>query len=57
MTKVSDVLSRLDGSVLILTLDGPDNRNAIGLDVYCKIKDAIVDAGNAANVPKDHCLL
>ncbi len=50
MTKVSDVLSRQDGSVLILTLDGPDNRNAIGLDVYCKIKDAIVDAGNAANV-------
>jgi len=47
MTKVSDVLLSYNGGVLTLTLDGPESRNAIGPDVYCKIKDAVVNAGNS----------
>lgn len=50
MNKVSDVLSHQNGDVSILTLDGPGSRNSIGPDAYCKIRDAIVDAGNTADV-------
>ena len=50
MTKVSDVLSSRNGSILTLTLDGPGTRNAIGPDVYRAIRDAIVDAGNDPEV-------
>lgn len=46
---VSDVQSRQDGRVLTLTLNGPNNRNAIGPDVYCTLRDVIVDAGNAVD--------
>jgi len=48
--KVSEVLSQQKEGVLILTLDGPDSRNAVGPDVYSKLRDAVIDAGNAANV-------
>lgn len=48
--KVSDVISHQNGGVLTLTLDGPGSRNAIGRDVYSKIKDDIVDAGNTPDV-------
>jgi len=47
---MSDVLSQQNEGVLTLTLDDPGSRNSIGPDVYSKIRNAVVDAGNAADI-------
>jgi len=49
-TMISEVQSRQEGRVLILTLDASSNRNAIGPDVYVAIRDAVVDAGNSTDI-------
>ncbi len=50
MSDISKVETHKDGAVLIITLNGPSNRNAIGPDVYDAVRDAVVDAGNDPEV-------
>jgi len=47
---VSEVQSRQDEDILVLTLNGPSSRNAIGPDVYRLLRDTIVDAGKAPDI-------
>lgn len=50
MSDASRVETRQEGGVLVLTLNGPKSRNAIGPDVYRALRDLVVDAGNAPDV-------
>lgn len=46
----TQVLTAQSGSVLTLTLDGPSSRNSIGPNVYRRLRDQIVDAGQAPGI-------
>ncbi len=50
MSEVSKVVTHRDGAVLVITLNGPSSRNAVGPDVYIAVRDAVVDAGNDQEV-------
>lgn len=47
---MTDVHTRQQDGILILTLDGPDSRNSINPDVYRIVRDAVVNAGNDADI-------
>lgn len=50
MNEATQVETRKDGAVLVITLNGPKSRNAVGRDVYGALRDAVVDAGNSDDV-------
>ena len=50
MSEASKVETRQDGAVLVITLNGPKSRNAIGPKVYLAVRNAVVDSGNAGDV-------
>lgn len=50
MSQASTVETERQGSVLVITLNGPKSRNAVGPDVYIAIRDAVVDAGRDSAV-------
>lgn len=44
------LLSDLQDGILLLTLDGPKSRNAIGPLIYAKLQDHIIDAGQDPDI-------
>lgn len=46
----TDIVSKMQDSVLILTLDGPKSRNAISPPVYAILQQRFIDAGEDPNI-------